>query len=160
MTNSSKTTVNFVFRGPRYISLQRLASKSLVALVGISHSSAKRCKQKPKTAGHDGKEKREPQTDNFGPQKTVVKPLWKVERVDFSTFWWINDSENMETRFDDRNCGTGTKLLSTGNAKHVHVKEEEREVFLSNDGKVSRDHFVRTSLGDRSARKESARTHR
>ena len=48
----------------------------------------KTLKQKPKTTGHDGKEKRKPQTDNFGPQKTTIKPLWKVnKKVHFNTFW-------------------------------------------------------------------------
>ena len=49
--------------------------------------------------------------------------------------------------------------MSIGSAKHVHVKEEEWEVVYREiiDGKESGDHFVRTSLGDRSVRKESAK---
>ena len=38
------------------------------------------CKNQKKNTGHDSKGKRTPQTDNFGPQKTTVKPLWKVKR--------------------------------------------------------------------------------
>ena len=53
---------------------------TLVTLLEIEHSSAKHCKQKPKTTGLDGKGMRKPQTDNLGPQKTMVKPLWKVKR--------------------------------------------------------------------------------
>ena len=59
---------------------------SLGCQVRISHSSAKRCEQKPKTTGHDGKGKRKPQTHNLGPQKTTIKPLWKV-----SPFWWAEE---------------------------------------------------------------------
>ena len=42
---------------------------TLATLVGISHSSAKRCKRKPKTTGHDGKGKRKPQTQNSDHKK-------------------------------------------------------------------------------------------
>ena len=42
---------------------------TLATLVGLSHSIAKRGKQKPKTTGHYGKEKRKPQRDNFEPQE-------------------------------------------------------------------------------------------
>ena len=62
---------------------------TLATLVGISHSSAKRCKQKPKTTGHDGKVKRKPQTDNFGPQKNHGQTTLECKTVDFIPFWWI-----------------------------------------------------------------------
>ena len=60
---------------------------TLATLVGISHSSAKRCKQRPKTTGHDGKGKRKPQTDNFGPPKNHDQTTLEAKSVDFSTSW-------------------------------------------------------------------------
>ena len=53
---------------------------TLSTLVGISHSLTQPLQAKKKTTSHDGKVKRKPQTDNFGPQKTTVKPLWKMKR--------------------------------------------------------------------------------
>ena len=60
---------------------------------GISHSSAKRCKQKPKTTIHDAKGKRKPQTKFPDHKKTTIKPLLKVTRsisVHFGGFRDLN----------------------------------------------------------------------
>ena len=60
-------------------------------LVRILHSSARRCEQKPKTTGHDGKGKRKPQTRNFGPQKNHCQTTLEGKTVDFSPFRWIQE---------------------------------------------------------------------
>ena len=50
-----------------------------------------RCKQKPKTTGHDGKGKRKPQTQILDHKRTMVKPTLEGKTVDFSEIWWIKE---------------------------------------------------------------------
>ena len=64
---------------------------------GISHSSAKRCKQKKKkTTLHDAKGKRKTKNKISGPQKNHDQTTVEGNTVDFSSFWWIQGLEHPE----------------------------------------------------------------
>ena len=69
---------------------------TLATLVGISHSSGKCCKRKPKTTGHDGKGKRRPQTQKSDHKKPSDQTTLEGTTVDFSTFWWMKDLPHLE----------------------------------------------------------------
>ena len=63
---------------------------TLATLVGISHSSAKRCKrnQKPQVTtarGSENHKKKKPRSNHS-----------EGTTVDFSTFWWIKDLPHLE----------------------------------------------------------------